>query len=214
MSATTPKQPRQAHQYARGETPYPAVLEDQLVEVALAPVAYAGIAPEVGGIQREGQRAFEHLGDLMGVGVYFDRRRDHADDRRHQEPGHGGMVLDLAEDAHPLRRDAGLLLQLAQACRPRILITSLDAPAGEADLPGVIGKTESLTDESFEGGLLEYPHYTRPENWRGQGVPELLLSGHHERIRSWRREAAERITRERRPDLWARYQERTTVVKD
>jgi tRNA (guanine37-N1)-methyltransferase len=81
-------------------------------------------------------------------------------------------------------------------------------------LPGVIGKTESLTDESFEGGLLEYPHYTRPETWRGHAVPELLLSGHHERIQNWRREAAERITRERRPDLWARYQERTTVVKD
>lgn len=81
-------------------------------------------------------------------------------------------------------------------------------------LPGVIGKTESLNDESFEGGLLEYPHYTRPENWRGKAVPELLLSGHHERIQNWRREAAERITRERRPDLWARYQERMTVVKD
>ena len=98
------------------------------------------MAPEVGGIEGEGQRAFEHLGDLMGVGVYFDRRRDHADDRRHQEPGHGGMVLDLAEDAHPVRRDAGLLLQLTQRRRPRVLIIRLDAPAGEADLPGVIGK--------------------------------------------------------------------------
>ena len=82
------------------------------------------------------------------------------------------------------------------------------------EVVGVIGKTESLTDESFEGGLLEYPHYTRPETWRGKAVPELLLSGHHERIQDWRREAAERITRERRPDLWARYQERMTAVKD
>ena len=81
-------------------------------------------------------------------------------------------------------------------------------------LPGVIGKSESLSDESFEGGLLEYPHYTRPETWRGKAVPEMLLSGHHERIQHWRREAAERITRERRPDLWARYRERMTVVKD
>jgi tRNA (guanine37-N1)-methyltransferase len=82
-------------------------------------------------------------------------------------------------------------------------------------LPGVVGKMESLADESFEGGLLEYPHYTRPEVWRGRRVPELLLSGHHERIRTWRREAAERITQERRPDLWARRRNNNaTVVKD
>jgi tRNA (guanine37-N1)-methyltransferase len=81
-------------------------------------------------------------------------------------------------------------------------------------LPGVVGSGASLAEESFEGGLLEYPHYTRPEIWQGRRVPELLLSGHHERIRSWRREAAERITRERRPDLWARRRDRATVVKD
>lgn len=75
-------------------------------------------------------------------------------------------------------------------------------------LPGVIGKEESLAEESFECGLLEYPHYTRPELWNGRHVPETLLSGHHERIRLWRRDAAERVTRERRPDLWARYVER------
>jgi len=81
-------------------------------------------------------------------------------------------------------------------------------------LPGVIGAAESLNEESFEGGLLEYPHYTRPEQWRGRAVPELLLSGHHERIRNWRREAAERITRERRPDLWARHQNHALAVKE
>lgn len=75
-------------------------------------------------------------------------------------------------------------------------------------LPGVIGKEESLAEESFEEGLLEYPLYTRPELWKGRRVPEVLLSGHHERIRQWRREAAEKVTRERRPDLWARYVER------
>ena len=75
-------------------------------------------------------------------------------------------------------------------------------------LPGVIGAAESLAEESFECGLLEYPHYTRPELWNGRRVPETLLSGHHERIRLWRRDAAERVTRERRPDLWARYVER------
>ena len=81
-------------------------------------------------------------------------------------------------------------------------------------LPGVIGAAESLAEESFEGDLLEYPHYTRPEQWRGRAVPELLLSGHHERIKNWRRESAERTTRERRPDLWARHQNHTLAVKD
>lgn len=72
-------------------------------------------------------------------------------------------------------------------------------------LPDVMGARESLEEESFEAGLLEYPHYTRPADWCGRQVPEVLLSGHHENIRAWRRAEAERITRERRPDLWARY---------
>ena len=76
-------------------------------------------------------------------------------------------------------------------------------------LPGVIGEDESLAEESFERGLLEYPHYTRPQSWQGRAVPETLLSGHHENIRAWRKAEAEKITRERRPDLWARYSART-----
>ncbi len=72
-------------------------------------------------------------------------------------------------------------------------------------LPGVIGDRRSLDDESFQRGLLEYPHYTRPATWRGRAAPEVLLSGHHEKIRAWRLDQAERITRERRPDLWDRY---------
>lgn len=72
-------------------------------------------------------------------------------------------------------------------------------------LPGVVGKTESLEDESFERGLLEYPLYTRPAEWKGRAVPEVLLSGHHARVARWRREQSEEITRRRRPDLWARY---------
>jgi len=71
-------------------------------------------------------------------------------------------------------------------------------------LPGVMGDEASLDEESFQSGLLEYPHYTRPAEWLGRSVPEVLLSGHHEKIRAWRREQAERVTRERRPDLWAR----------
>ncbi len=72
-------------------------------------------------------------------------------------------------------------------------------------LPGVMGNQESPAEESFERGLLEYPHYTRPAEWQGRQVPEVLISGHHEKIREWRRAQAERITEERRPDLWARY---------
>ena len=72
-------------------------------------------------------------------------------------------------------------------------------------IPGVIGDERSLAEESFEAGLLEYPHYTRPKKWHGHVVPEILLSGHHKNIRAWRHEQSERITRERRPDLWSRY---------
>jgi tRNA (guanine37-N1)-methyltransferase len=72
-------------------------------------------------------------------------------------------------------------------------------------LPGVVGDAATLEEESFQQGLLEYPHYTRPQEWQGRAVPEVLLSGHHENIRRWRMAEAERVTRERRPDLWQRY---------
>jgi tRNA (guanine37-N1)-methyltransferase len=72
-------------------------------------------------------------------------------------------------------------------------------------LPGVMGKEESHQEESFEWGLLEYPHYTRPQVWDGRTVPEVLTSGHHENIRAWRKRQAEEVTRQRRPDLWDRY---------
>ena len=68
-------------------------------------------------------------------------------------------------------------------------------------LPGVMGKQASGTEESFEGGLLEYPHYTRPREWEGRTIPDVLLSGNHAEIARWRRAEALRITRERRPDL-------------
>jgi tRNA (guanine37-N1)-methyltransferase len=68
-------------------------------------------------------------------------------------------------------------------------------------LPGVMGKDESGTEESFEGNLLEYPQYTRPREWEGRSIPEVLLNGNHAAIARWRRAEAERITRERRPDL-------------
>jgi tRNA (guanine37-N1)-methyltransferase len=72
-------------------------------------------------------------------------------------------------------------------------------------LPGVVGDAAALDEESFARGLLEYPHYTRPQMWQGRAVPEVLLSGHHEQIRRWRQAQAEAATQTRRPDLWERY---------
>ena len=70
-------------------------------------------------------------------------------------------------------------------------------------LPGVMGKATSGLEESFEGGLLEYPQFTRPREWEGREIPEILLSGDHAKIKAWREAEALRITRERRPDLLA-----------
>ncbi len=72
-------------------------------------------------------------------------------------------------------------------------------------LPGVVGRSEALAEESFAEGLLEYPQYTRPQLWHGRAVPEVLVSGDHAQIRAWRRVEAERLTRERRGDLWERH---------
>ncbi len=77
-------------------------------------------------------------------------------------------------------------------------------------LPGVLGDDASSSEESHSEGLLEYPQYTRPEEFRSMRVPEVLLSGDHGRIADWRRAEAERLTRERRPDLWEKYLQRQT----
>jgi tRNA (guanine37-N1)-methyltransferase len=70
-------------------------------------------------------------------------------------------------------------------------------------IPGVLGNVASPGEESFEGGLLEHPHYTRPREWEGRAIPDVLLSGDHARIEAWRRAERERVTRARRPDLLA-----------
>jgi tRNA (guanine37-N1)-methyltransferase len=75
-------------------------------------------------------------------------------------------------------------------------------------LPGVMGKEASAAEESFAEGLLEYPQYTRPPVFEGEPIPEVLTSGDHAKVAQWRRAEAERLTRERRPDLWAAYQAR------
>jgi len=75
-------------------------------------------------------------------------------------------------------------------------------------LPGVLGNKMSITDESFENGLLEYPHYTKPQKWEEKGVPEVLLLGDHAKIKDWRLSQSEAITRRLRPDLWEKYKKR------
>lgn len=74
-------------------------------------------------------------------------------------------------------------------------------------LPGVMGASSSGDEESFEQGLLEYPHYTRPNDWEGRMIPEVLRSGDHAKIAAWRKHQAEEFTRLRRPDLWGRYKD-------
>jgi tRNA (guanine37-N1)-methyltransferase len=75
-------------------------------------------------------------------------------------------------------------------------------------IPGVMGQSASAAEESFADGLLEYPQYTRPQTFEGRSIPEILTSGDHAKVAAWRRAEAERLTRERRPDLWAAYRER------
>jgi len=72
-------------------------------------------------------------------------------------------------------------------------------------IPGVLGNVDSIADESFENGLLEYPQYTKPQIWQENKVPEVLLSGDHAKIKHWRLSQSEAITRDRRPDLWEKY---------
>jgi tRNA (guanine37-N1)-methyltransferase len=73
-------------------------------------------------------------------------------------------------------------------------------------IPGVMGKETSAAEESFSSHLIEYPQFTRPQVWEGRAIPEVLVSGDHGRVEAWRRAEAERLTRTRRPDLWAAYE--------
>ena len=72
-------------------------------------------------------------------------------------------------------------------------------------IPGILGNEESVHEESFENGLLEYPQYTKPQIWEEKSVPDVLLSGDHAKIKHWRLSKSEAITRLRRPDLWQKY---------
>lgn len=72
-------------------------------------------------------------------------------------------------------------------------------------IPGVIGEPDTLLEESFASGLLEYPQYTRPQEWEGLEIPDVLMSGHHKKIKEWRLAQSKKLTKERRPDLWNEY---------
>ncbi len=72
-------------------------------------------------------------------------------------------------------------------------------------IPGVMGNAATTDEESFASGLLEYPHYTRPPVWEGREVPDVLISGHHEKVKIWREQQAQDLTRQRRPDLWEKW---------
>jgi tRNA (guanine37-N1)-methyltransferase len=80
-------------------------------------------------------------------------------------------------------------------------------------LPGVVGADASLEEESFENGLLEYPHYTRPQTWEGRDIPAVLISGHHKKIAEWRRQQSLDLTKTRRPDLWDAHMRRAAQTK-
>lgn len=77
-------------------------------------------------------------------------------------------------------------------------------------LPGVLGNATTTDEESFESGLLEYPHYTRPAVWNGMAVPDVLVSGHHAKVKEWRIQQARTLTEKRRPDLWLKFLKTTS----
>lgn len=130
--------------------------------------------------QDDARRFSEGPGVILLCGRYEGIDQRVIDARQMQEVSIGDYVLSGGELAALVLLDATVRL-----------------------LPGVMGAADSAVEESFSHDLLEYPHYTRPAVWRGRAVPEVLLSGHHAAVAAWRRAEAERITRERRPDLWA-----------
>jgi len=81
-------------------------------------------------------------------------------------------------------------------------------------IPRVLGNASSIEEESFAAGLLEAPHYTKPQLWEGRAIPDVLLSGHHARVAEWRSDQSERLTKERRPDLWRAHLANTTSAAD
>jgi tRNA (guanine37-N1)-methyltransferase len=130
-------------------------------------------------MQRDAQRYAAAPGIILLCGRYEGVDQRVIDARHMEEISIGDYVLSGGELAALVLLDAAVRL-----------------------LPGVMGAADSAAEESFSHHLLEYPHYTRPAEWQGRHVPDVLLSGHHAAVAAWRQAEAERITRERRPDLW------------
>jgi tRNA (guanine37-N1)-methyltransferase len=155
--------------------------------------------------------ALRHVGDRPGPRIYLTPRGRVLDQSRVKElaAGDGAVLLcgryegidARVVEAHGMEEIS--LGDFVLSGGEPAAIALLDAAVRM--LPGVLGASDGLDEESFEAGLLEYPHYTRPRVWQGREVPEVLVSGHHDRVREWRRAEAEKATRSRRPDLWARY---------
>ena len=120
-----------------------------------------------------------------------------------------GETIDLPVSSALIRHKQGNVL-FDTGCHPCVVDDAEGrwGPLAKVMKP-TMGAEETLEEESFEAGLLEYPHYTRPAEWCGRQVPDVLMSGHHEKIRAWRKLQAEQTTESRRPDLWAAYQKRT-----
>ena len=153
-------------------------------------------------------KARETNGDLPLL--YMSPRGEPLTQRLVRELSDGPGVMILAGRLSR-RRGRGASSKPAPCAKSRSAITF--SPAGEIPamvlldacvrlLPGVLGAAASLGEESFEAGLLEYPHYTKPREWDGRDTPPVLLSGDHKKIAEWRRTEALRITHERRPDLF------------
>ena len=173
------------------------VLRPDVVDAALASVDLAGraaicLTPRGRLLTQERVRGLaERPGVVLLCGRYEGIDQRVIEVRRLEEISIGDYVLSGGEPAALVLLDACVRL-----------------------LPGVMGAAASAGEESFSGGLLEYPHYTRPAEWNGRAVPEVLLSGHHAAIAAWRRAESERATRDRRPDLWAAYRSVATVAAE
>ena len=104
-----------------------------------------------------------------------------------------------------MSRTGEILQQQVQSVLVYSLVPQVVMDAILRLIPGVIGNDNSIEEETFENGLLEYPQYTKPQVWDKKSVPDVLLSGDHAKIKDWRLSQSEAITRDRRPDLWQRY---------
>jgi tRNA (guanine37-N1)-methyltransferase len=139
--------------------------------------------------QRDVRRYVAGTGVILLCGRYEGVDQRVVDARRMEEISIGDYVLSGGELAALVLLDAAVRL-----------------------LPGVMGAADSAAEESFSNHLLEYPHYTRPAEWQGLRVPDVLLSGHHAAVAAWREAEAERVTRERRPDLWDTHRSATCAA--